>query len=81
MLKKQTKSRVNLTHALLDFYDEQFELAEWCEKNVIVLSPDTLQRKRAQGTDLRQVFVVDPLYYQGSKTPVILRLMHARLRH
>lgn len=27
------------------------------------------------------MFVIDPVYYQGNKAPLIIRLMHARLRH
>ena len=39
-LRRNDKQIINITHALLDFYDEEMELAEYCEKNVVILSPD-----------------------------------------
>ena len=39
-LRRNDKHIINITHALLDFYDEEMELAEYCEKNVVILSPD-----------------------------------------
>lgn len=37
MLRRQNRHRPNITHTLLDFYDEQYELGEWSCKNVVIL--------------------------------------------
>ena len=42
LLRRQEKERMNITYALLDFYVEEFDMAEFCERNVIILSPDKL---------------------------------------
>ena len=41
LLKKTQKRYINLTHALLDCYDESIELTEYCKQQVIVICPDT----------------------------------------
>lgn len=83
LLRKLPKDRTNLTHAMLDFYDEELELAQYCEKSVIVLSPDKLKHgfTSIREMDMRELFVIDSFHFQGAKTPLILRVMHARLRH
>lgn len=82
LLRKLPKDRTNLTHALLDFYDEEMELAQFCEQSVVILSPDKLNPGFTQikDMDLRELFVIDSYHFQGPKTPIILRLLHARLR-
>ena len=31
--------------------------------------------------DMREIFVIDSIHYQGNLSPVIIRIQHARLRH
>ena len=70
VLKKS--SRTNITHALLDFYDEDQELAQYCYEKVIILHPGV-------SSDLRLVFQADKVHFHGESTPVIVRMQHARL--
>lgn len=39
-LKRMVKDRTNITHALLDFWDEDQDLGKQAERSVILLSPD-----------------------------------------
>ncbi len=41
VLSKQ-KMAGNWSHALLDFYDEEMELEDWCEKKLVCLVPECL---------------------------------------
>ena len=82
VLKKQHHERVNLLHPLLDFYDESFELGDYCPSKVVVLVPDKLQPwfTKLECMDMREHFVIDGNFYEGKAAPVIIRIMHARLR-
>ena len=80
VLRKQNHERKNLTHALLDFWDENMELADYSTKQVVILSPDKLQSSKIESMDMRELFVIDAFHFQGLKTPLIIRMMHARLR-
>jgi len=42
LLRKFKKERTNLTHALLDFYDEDLELAQFCQRSVVILNADSI---------------------------------------
>lgn len=39
-VKRFGKERSNITHALLDFWDEDYELAEYSEQHVIYITAD-----------------------------------------
>ena len=81
-VKKTVKERANITHALLDFWDEDYELAEYCEQNLIFITADKVTHRfcSLKKMDLRELFVVDNNYYKGTKSPLIFRMLHARLR-
>ena len=68
--------QVNLTHALLDCYDEAMELDDYSQKQVIVISPD---KEKQTKQDLREIFDVDRFHYKDHQTPLIIRMTHARL--
>ena len=50
VIKKGVRERTNLTHPLLDFYDEEQELSQFCERSIIVLSPD---KQAIENTDIQ----------------------------
>ena len=79
---KPIKERANITHALLDFWDEDYELAEYCSKHVIYLTSDRIRQPfiSLKKMDMRELFMVDNNYYKGDKSPLIFRMLHYRLR-
>ena len=65
ILRRNDKHFINITHALLDFYDEDMELADYCVKNVVILSPDDASHTcyKIDTMDMRQIFMSDGFHY------------------
>ena len=45
ILNRQRNSECNLSHQLLDFWDEDRDFAAQCDQTVVILQPDTLTSK------------------------------------
>jgi len=80
LLKKTKRRRPDVTHALLDFYDEAKALSEFSTAQVVIISAETQNGKQTEMNkkDMREIFDQD--FYAGSQAPLILRIKHARLR-
>lgn len=50
---------------MLDFYDEDQDLAQFCEKQFIILNADKLAPLQAEITemDMREMFVIDSFHF------------------
>jgi hypothetical protein len=52
-------------------------------RNMVIISPDALKmnQKHFNEMDLREIMTVEKEYYKpAKKSPLVLRMMHARLR-
>ena len=72
------KQAGNWSHALLDFYDEEMELEDWCERKLVCLLPECLDSNE---NETLKPFQIDPTHFKGSVSPIILKIKHARLRN
>lgn len=74
--------RLNITHILLDFQDENEEnLDLFTQANIIMVIADRqVEGQNWETQDLRELFDFDHEYMTGAKSPVILRVPHARFR-
>jgi len=86
VLKRTKKIRPNITHALLDFYDESLALADYTLAKIIILCPETcntyidVYNVNNKPFDLREYFIIDKDYYFAAQAPIIIFLPHSRLR-
>ena len=85
LMRQQSKRRVkpNLTQIFLDFYDERLEVGKYVPRNMVIISPDALKmnQRHFNEMDLREIMTVEKEYYKpAKKSPLVLRMMHARLR-
>jgi len=58
-------------------------MGKYVPKNIIIISPDTIRinQKQFSEMDLRQIMTVEKEYYKPTKkSPIVLRIIHARLR-
>lgn len=61
LLKKSKRRRPDVTHALLDFYDEAKALSEFSTAQVVIISAETQNGKQTEMNkkDMREVFTID----------------------
>ena len=80
--KKPHQQRVNISHILLDFSDEDEEDLDLfaCSSVVMVTVDKQVLNQKFETMDLRELCDFDKEYLTGSKAPLIVRVPHARLR-
>ena len=80
--RKPHQQRVNISHILLDFSDEEEEDLDLfaCSSVVMVTVDKQVLNQKFETMDLRELLDFDKEYLTGAKAPLIVRVPHARLR-